>query len=191
MNNFIYADVVSAFNYAKQNPDKSIEDWLNIRGNKISSEELKRFKDIKYNTFTINFDGKDSILYFIADYSQVLLNNFIGKFVGNKPHYLFECGDNYGFGCCILTFDDILNIKKWNFDEKDNDFKFLKYNEQNIEFYYNGVKDEYNHYLFQNKIDYLKSKSLYFYRNRIKVIYTGTIKDLNLKSIADLFELED
>jgi hypothetical protein len=186
---YTFSDLNQAFNFAKNNPDKIIDDWLEHKSKYLTQSEMDFFKDVKYTKFKI----AEYEIFLFQSNLYGLLPNFINKFVGNKDFVEFDPGDNYGYSYTILTFDvNLFNIDNWLDDNNFPGLKILKNEDSNIELNYEGFSNDIDELVLE-RFDWYKrdkKKNNFYFHNSLCTLYIGDTDQLEFIDAINLFGLD-
>ena len=194
MSDFTYYDLKSAFDFAKKNPDKSVDDFMDVRSKTLTKKEKDIFKDVKY--FKIPITVKDEVceLYLFKGHSS--LSNFTNKFVGNKSYYSFHPGMFYGYYLSIICIDTKFGeTSNWNDYEDLKGVKFLENKDLGIMIFYdNIIDDDFNndsdkYQLFFDKKSEMSRKNYHFWNSnsRVDIFLMKEIGNFDFNPISELF----
>jgi hypothetical protein len=204
MSKYLYKDIKSAFEYAKKNPESTIDDWFDYTSKVIIKEELELFEGVDYYKFEVElYNNEKAEFLFIKDYSSAKTEYFIDKFSGNKSYYHIygAPGSSYNQYFSLFTNNNEFGVlSKWEDYEDFKGVKIMRHEDSNlkIDFVYwdyplkAGV--ERNEIDFEN-IDHekyrLKQDGAPLWNGGALSAYM-TIYDKieeNLKPVSELFEI--
>jgi len=184
-----YWDLKSAFDFSKENPNATIEDFFEERSKFLNDDDKELFKDVEFTKIDFKLNKKKpELLLFKSDYYEVL-ENFVNRFTGNKKYYKFEVYDNYG--CCysLITFDEYLfDIDRWKNSKEYKSVKFLENKDLNTKIIVLDIdeKDESVIEGFCKYMDDITINKPYFYIGVLTLIIED-INKLKFESILKLF----
>jgi hypothetical protein len=68
MSKYLYKDIKSAFEYAKKNPESTIDDWFDYTSKVIIKEELEEEKTKNILTYEVEHDNSDFLDFTLSFY---------------------------------------------------------------------------------------------------------------------------
>lgn len=185
-----YSDIKDAFNFAKNNPDKNVEDWIDHKSKFLTQEELDLYKGVRYCKFLMN-DVHE--VYLFSSNSNEDLDGLVTMFIGNREAYAFYQGDNYGLSYTLITFDkDLFDSSKWADVEGLTGLKFIKNEKLKIEFQFENFPNDVDELVserfgrYQNTLQ----RDRYYFWNNTYSFYFMSLEDLDFEIAIDLFKLD-
>lgn len=138
-------DIKSVFKYLEDNPGGNFKSWLEYRSSNFTKEDLKRFSNISYCRISILLKGKEYYLYLIkSNKSGSNLNNFLGRYVGNRGCYQFAPDGRYGYPIVVMSFDEgLFKIGEWDELKGIYDTRYLENKDMGVSMYFfNDINDD-------------------------------------------------
>lgn len=169
-------DIDSLYNYMKNNPSSSLEQWYEFRSKNITNLELELYKNIKYSI--VKFKDKD-LFIFNKGYNSNFFN-FIEKFTANKSYFIL--GEYDSEELIVLGFDEM----QFEDCDKNNEYEDI-FTLETEDYIFDCSLDssEEQHYSYMGRFDFLSKKYLcaqdgyyWFFYLKNKEILMNDIKDL-------------
>jgi hypothetical protein len=150
MSEFLYKDIVAAFEYGQKNPNSSIKDFLKDRRWVATKEELEYYDGISWDTFEMTLKGKSYTFYIftVMQYHQAL-DNLVEKISGDGGYYKVnpmpgEWGSMIHY---IIGFDEtkeFFTLSDWDDHEDFSGVKVLRNDERGVTFMHELDTDDWD-----------------------------------------------
>lgn len=201
MEKYLYKDVVSAFNYAQQNPTNTIDEWLEVRSKTLTKEEEELYEGVSYATFEIPYEDGINKFFVFKAHSYDILENAVHKFIGTRGYYELIPESYLGEFFKIISLpSDFFMVNKWNDLENFKGVKIMESEDKKIKIMYDGLinnddTDEDNDFDFDfygYYKDGLKRNSYFFWDSNsyMEIFIEKSIDSsyFEYKNISELFE---
>lgn len=193
MENYVYKDIISAFEFAKTNHSSSVENWVEYNSNHISEKEIELYKHAEFVKFKIELNKKKYEFLLIRFNSQsiTLLSNLTNKILGNKEYYQLSPmpGEWYPPIHIIIGFDTEFFTLHWKDDEKFPGVKIA--GNKNIRFTYEMIEDveDFDFYSYGDyKRDLEKNNICFWDGESTLMAFIKSTKNFKFKPIKELFK---
>ena len=190
-------DLISLFNYMKENNDKTIEDWKIHNNSKLTNDEKKSFALIEMATELILHNGCEYKFYFIKWNGALgggetpIINRFIQKRFNGEAEYIFS--NNRSYIAAVTTSKDFYHDEYWNVYEDDGKKIEGLYTIGNnkIKCFLDGIDpDDKNSQLYYKLRNQLEGSSDMYYMETDSGwvdIFVDDVYELEYKPVLDFF----
>jgi hypothetical protein len=189
---FSDTDIDSVFDYLKNNPNATKEQWLVHRSSNITEQEINLFGNkVSYAKVMMPLKGKEYELLVLRSHTSSVLHNFISKVVGNRGYYKFIPYDNYGYFFVAIAFaEELFFIDDWRDDEKCRTVKLVESEDGTVKLLAHmedDVEESGAITYFRSMLDARDAQPLYLENDR-DIAILANLGQLDYKNIRTLFK---